>query len=102
MRLLALLLITLVAWANAQNEYPEWINGTFPDDFEWGLATASYQIEGAWNVDGKGVNIWDTFTRSADSPIFDNTNGDIACDSYNKYQVDVQLLKNLGVKLLHL
>lgn len=53
MRMLAYIFLTLVVWANAQNEYPEWITGTFPNDFEWGLATASYQIEGAWNVSGK-------------------------------------------------
>lgn len=52
MRLLTLICLTLVVWANAQNDYPEWINGTFPDDFEWGLATASYQIEGAYQGDG--------------------------------------------------
>lgn len=53
MRLLSLILLTIVVWANAQNEYPEWFYGTFPDEFKWGLATASYQVEGAWNVDGK-------------------------------------------------
>ncbi|KAG4070575.1 hypothetical protein HA402_011962 [Bradysia odoriphaga] len=97
MRLLVLTLLSLVSWANAQNDYPEWITGTFPEDFQWGLATASYQIEGAWNVDGKGENIWDTFTHRDVSPIFDGSDGDIACDSYNRYQVDVQLLKNMGV-----
>lgn len=49
---------------------------------------------------GKGQNIWDTFTHQAVSPIVDGSNGDIACDSYNKYQVDVQLLKNMGVSFM--
>lgn len=49
---------------------------------------------------GKGPNIWDTFTHQAVSPIFDESDGDIACDSYNKYQVDVQLLKNMGVSFM--
>lgn len=53
MKLSTIIFLTLVAWANAVSEYPEWITGTFPDDFRWGFATASYQIEGAWNVDGK-------------------------------------------------
>jgi len=95
MKLLTITLLMLVA-ANAQNDYPEWISGTFPDDFEWGVATAAYQIEGGWNADGKGQNIWDTFTHTEPSPIFDGTSGDIACDSYNKYEEDVQLIKTLG------
>jgi len=47
---------------------------------------------------GKGENIWDRFTHANESNISDNSNGDIACDSYHKYQVDVQLIKNMGVR----
>lgn len=46
---------------------------------------------------GKGQNIWDTFTHAAVSPIVDSSTGDVACDSYYKYQLDVQLLKSMGV-----
>lgn len=52
MKLYTVILLTLLAWANAQSDYPEQITGTFPDDFIWGLATASYQVEGAWDADG--------------------------------------------------
>ena len=69
--------------------------GVFPKDFIWGCASSAYQIEGAWNVDGKGVNIWDTFTHSP-GKIWGNHTGDIACDSYHKYKEDVKILKSLG------
>ncbi|XP_050512617.1 myrosinase 1-like [Diabrotica virgifera virgifera] len=72
-------------------------NKTFPGYFIFGTATASYQVEGAWNEDGKGQNIWDNFTHEDPSRIFGNANGDVACDSYHKYKEDVALLKDLGV-----
>ncbi|XP_063932914.1 myrosinase 1-like isoform X2 [Zophobas morio] len=69
----------------------------FPPDFKFGIATASYQIEGAWNEDGKGENIWDHFTHTSSDKIFDHSNADVACDSYHKYETDIALLKELGV-----
>lgn len=74
----------------------ELFRGTFPKDFIWGCASSAYQIEGAWNVDGKGVNIWDTFTHTS-GKIWGNNTGDVACDSYHKYKEDVKLLKSLGM-----
>ncbi len=54
------------------------------------------QIEGAWNVDGKGVSIWDTFTEEPGN-IVDGSDGKVACDSYNKYGEDVQLVQDMGL-----
>ena len=51
-----------------------------------------------YDADGKGVNIWDVFTHRRET-IADGSNGDIACDSYHKYREDVQLLKEIGVRL---
>jgi beta-glucosidase len=70
---------------------------TFPPDFLWGVATASYQIEGAWNEDGKGPSIWDTFCHEP-GHIHGNETGDVACDHYHRWQDDIQLLRDLGVK----
>uniref|UniRef100_A0A3Q3KEV5 Lactase n=1 Tax=Monopterus albus TaxID=43700 RepID=A0A3Q3KEV5_MONAL len=68
--------------------------GTFPQGFSWGVSSSAYQIEGAWNADRKGPSIWDTFTQK---PVFNDDNGDIACDSYNKIEEDVAILKQLKV-----
>ena len=69
----------------------------FPDDFLWGVATASYQIEGAWNADGKGESIWDRFTHTP-GKIRNNATGDVALDHYHRYREDTQLIKSLGAK----
>lgn len=69
----------------------------FPDDFVWGVATSSYQIEGAAREDGRGESIWDRFSKTP-GKITDGTNGDIACDHYHRYREDIALMKSLGVK----
>lgn len=70
----------------------------FPNDFEWGTATASYQIEGAWNTDGKGECIWDRFSHTPGN-IVDGSNGDVACDFFHNYKEDIALLKKLGIQV---
>jgi beta-glucosidase len=69
----------------------------FPQDFVWGCATASYQIEGAYQADGRGLSNWDVFSHTPGKVARGDT-GDVACDSYNRYREDTRLLKNLGVK----
>jgi len=69
----------------------------FPRDFAWGVATAAYQIEGAWNKDGKGESIWDRFTHTP-GKIIDGTTGDIACDYYHRYPEDIRMMRDLGIK----
>lgn len=69
---------------------------TFPEHFRWGAATSAYQIEGAWNQDGKGESIWDRFTHIAGT-IENNDTGDVALDHYHRYRGDVQQIKALGI-----
>ncbi|WP_138494666.1 GH1 family beta-glucosidase [Paenibacillus pinistramenti] len=69
----------------------------FPEDFIFGSATSSYQIEGAYNEGGRGMSIWDTFARTP-GKVENGDTGDLACDSYHLYKEDVQLLKNMGAK----
>ncbi|MEI7733814.1 MAG: GH1 family beta-glucosidase [Ferruginibacter sp.] len=68
----------------------------FGADFNWGVSTAAYQIEGAHITDGKGLSIWDTFSQKK-KKIIDNHNGNIACDYYNRYAEDIALLYKLNI-----
>ncbi|TMG00687.1 MAG: glycosyl hydrolase family protein, partial [Chloroflexi bacterium] len=69
----------------------------FPPDFSWGTATASYQVEGAWDEDGKGESIWDRFSHEP-GRIMNGDTGDVACDQYHRYKEDVALMKELGLR----
>ena len=68
----------------------------FPKDFVWGCAASSYQVEGAWDADGKGASIWDTFVHSP-GHVINNETGDMAVDHYHRYKEDVALMKELGL-----
>ena len=69
----------------------------FPEAFLWGTATASYQVEGAWNEDGKGESIWDRFTHTP-GKVRGGVTGDVACDQYHLYPQDIALAKRLNQK----
>lgn len=69
----------------------------FPKDFAWGVATASYQIEGAYDTDGRGESIWDRFC-TIPGRVVGGADGKIACDHYNLYKEDVALMKQMGIK----
>ncbi len=70
--------------------------GQFPDDFTWGVATASYQVEGAVAEEGRTPSIWDTFSHTPGKIAHGHT-GDLACDQYHRYREDVALMRQLGL-----
>lgn len=68
------------------------------DDFVFGTATSAYQIEGAWNEDGKCPSIWDSISHGKTQfRVQDNHTGDIACDHYHRWEQDIKLMKHLGI-----
>jgi beta-glucosidase len=72
------------------------LDSAFPAGFLWGSATAAYQVEGAWNEDGRTPSIWDTFARRAGA-VRNADSGDIAADHYHRYAEDVALMADLGL-----
>jgi beta-glucosidase len=73
----------------------------YPKNFIWGAGTSAYQIEGAWNENGKGPSIWDRFSQQAGN-IWENHNANIACDHYHRYRDDVALMARIGLKAYNL
>ncbi len=69
----------------------------FDSNFVWGVATSSYQIEGEAMRFGAGKNVWDAFTH-AGGGVYNNQTGDIACNHYNLYQRDIDIMKELGIR----
>ncbi|MBQ9375195.1 MAG: beta-glucosidase [Ruminococcus sp.] len=69
----------------------------FSKDFIWGAASAAYQVEGAYNEDGKGLNIWDVFSHQKGNTTHNET-GDVACDHYHRFKNDIKLMKKIGIK----
>ena len=69
----------------------------YPTDFVWGVSTASYQIEGAHNADGRGPSIWDDFSHTA-GKTHQGHHGDVACDHYNRLEEDVRLMQQTGLQ----
>lgn len=68
----------------------------FPKDFLWGAATSAYQIEGAWDQDGKGLSIWDTFS-ALPGKTYKGATGKIAADHYHRLKEDLKLMKEIGL-----
>lgn len=68
----------------------------FGPDFKWGVAASAYQIEGAWNADGKGPSIWDTFTHKKPHKIRNRHNSDVSYNFYHNYAQDIELIKTLN------
>jgi beta-glucosidase len=73
------------------------INLRFPEDFVWGAAASAYQIEGAYNEDGRGESIWDHFCH-APGNVVGNDSGDVACDHYHRLQEDIALMTSLNLQ----
>uniref|UniRef100_A0A3Q0SHF6 Klotho beta n=1 Tax=Amphilophus citrinellus TaxID=61819 RepID=A0A3Q0SHF6_AMPCI len=74
------------------------LHETFPPGFLWGSGTSAFQTEGAWNQDGKGASIWDSFTHNSVSGNLASEAANVASDSYNRWEEDVKALEYVGVR----
>lgn len=74
---------------------------SFPKNFIWGAGSSAYQIEGGWNLGGRGPSIWDTFSQQS-GKVFENHNGNIACDHYHRWREDIGLMRDLGLQAYRL
>jgi beta-glucosidase len=68
----------------------------FGNDFKWGVSSAAYQVEGGYNIEGKGPSIWDVFA-SGKGKILDNQNANTSCDFYHKYAHDLTLMSRMNI-----
>ncbi|KAF5200160.1 Beta-glucosidase, partial [Thalictrum thalictroides] len=85
-------------WSSTDSNDSSVFNRTsFPNDFIFGTASASYQFEGAYKEDGRGPSIWDTYTHKYPERITDASNGDVATDHYHRYKEDVAIMKDMGM-----
>jgi beta-galactosidase len=74
---------------------------SFPPGFVWGAAAASYQIEGAWDADGKGASVWDMLAHQK-GRVWEGHTGDVACDHYRRHREDVGLMSKIGLQAYRL
>jgi beta-glucosidase len=87
---------TVTSESTESGDAPQATGLRFPDGFIWGAATAAYQIEGAATEDGRGLSIWDTYSRTP-GKVFAGHTGDVACDHYHRYRDDVAIMGDLGL-----
>lgn len=78
-------------------ERDEFFLASFPEGFQWAVSSTSFKVEGGWAEDGKGETIWDQFGHQGH--VLDKQTADLACDSYNKVDYDVYLLRGLNINI---
>jgi beta-glucosidase len=87
---------TAIATSGSAHSFAPPVDVEFPKGFFWGTATGAYQIEGAWNEDGKGESIWDRFAHTP-GKIKNGDTGDVACDSYHRWREDIALMRAMNL-----